>query len=305
MFTDCPTCNRQFRIHAEQLSAAHGLVKCGYCGAQFNALERLHDVLLPANRTGVAPDSVQVADLAEADPRFDIPEQEPEPDSAAERLLEAQPSTAAAAMQTPENGSDPAPGQHEKITDYQGYDYAGSYPARDGAAIAELLLEEPGSAAGHASRWWWATGAVLVILMGMVQFIWFQRDEVLSRYPLLMPWAEQLCARMDCNVIRFRDVSAIKLMNRDVREHPRYEHALLVNATMSNQSKTRQPYPDIQLSLYDTEGSSIAHRVFTPDEYLDDSISIVRGMAPDIPVHFVLEVTGSTEGAVSFEFKFL
>ena len=166
-------------------------------------------------------------------------------------------------------------------------------------------MEEPENSAGNGSRWWWAAGAVLVLLAGMAQFVWFQRDEVLSRYPALMPWAERLCARLDCNVIRFRDVSAIKLINRDVREHPRYEHALLVNATMSNQSSTRQPYPDIQLSLYDTEGSLISHRIFTPHEYLDDSIDIAQGMAPNIPVHFVLEVTGPTEGAVSFEFKFL
>jgi hypothetical protein len=49
----------------------------------------------------------------------------------------------------------------------------------------------------------------------------------------------------------------------------------------------------------------IASRQFTPEEYLDNSIIIKEGMSPKQPVHFVLEVTGPTEGAVSFEFRFL
>ena len=80
---------------------------------------------------------------------------------------------------------------------------------------------------------------------------------------------------------------------------------MLVNATMANRSERTQPFPGIQFSLFDTNGAMIASREFSPDEYLDKSISIDRGMTPERPVHFVLEVTGPVEGAVSFEFRFL
>jgi len=306
MFTDCPSCNRQFRISAGQLSAAHGQVKCGYCGTQFSALERLHDEPMPAQRPADLSNAIPSApDTDEPEPEFDIPEAQPDTGSAGEPAEEQQWVPQPPAADTPRSVHGNEPDQHENITDFQEYKSSGASLAADPAALAEMLLDEPEYKTGKRARWWWAAGAVLVLIAGMIQFFWFQRDEVLSRYPVLMPWVEKLCARFDCKVIRFRDPSAIKLINRDVREHPRYEHALLVNATMSNQSRKRQPYPDIRLSLYDTEGSLIAHRVFTPDDYLDDSIDIAQGMAPNIPVHFVLEVTGPTEGAVSFEFKFL
>jgi hypothetical protein len=276
---------------------------------QFNALERLHDSPLPPNRAEAVPVSIPGPDSLDPEPEFEIPDQQPAPDPADEPIHEQQrqieSSSAAGTIPAHDTEPDQAPGQQEKITNLQEDEASAALPVADQGELAELLLEEPENSAGNGTRWWWAAGAVLVLLAGMAQFVWFQRDEVLSRYPALIPWAERMCARLDCNVIRFRDVSAIKLINRDVREHPRYEHALLVNATMSNQSSTRQPYPDIQLSLYDTEGSLISHRIFTPREYLDDSIDIAQGMAPNIPVHFVLEVTGPTEGAVSFEFKFL
>ena len=49
MYTTCPSCVRQYRIRAKQLSIAAGVVRCGYCGEQFNALVRLSDepLLLP------------------------------------------------------------------------------------------------------------------------------------------------------------------------------------------------------------------------------------------------------------------
>ena len=306
MFTDCPSCSRQFRISAGQLKAAHGQVKCGYCGTQFNALERLHDEPLPAQRSAdLSIATPSVADKDEPEPEFDIPEAHPGTDAAVAPGGEQQWEPQSPAADAPQPTHRNEPGHHEKTTDFQRLESADAILTADPAALAEMLLNEPEYKTDKRGRWWWAAGAVLVLMAGMAQFFWFQRDEVLSRYPVLMPWMEKLCVRFDCNVIRFRDPSAIKLINRDVREHPRYEHALLVNATMSNQSRKRQPYPDIQLSLYDTEGSLIAHRTFTPDDYLDESIDVVQGMAPNVPVHFVLEVTGPTEGAVSFEFKFL
>ena len=111
--------------------------------------------------------------------------------------------------------------------------------------------------------------------------------------------------KLDCDLIRRRDVAAIKLLNRDVRSHPRFVDTLLVNATMTNLSQGVQLFPRVQLTLFDTSGNIVAFREFKPAEYLDNSIGIDEGMPPNYPVHFVLEVTGPTEGAVSFEFRFL
>jgi hypothetical protein len=106
-------------------------------------------------------------------------------------------------------------------------------------------------------------------------------------------------------VHRWRAPGAITLLNRDVRVHPVYQGVLLINATLINHAEHVQPFPDIQLALYDTDGRMTAFRQFTPGEYLDSSIPISAGMTPGLPVHIVLEVTGPTRDAVSFEFRFL
>lgn len=175
-------------------------------------------------------------------------------------------------------------------------------------AEEEFLLEE---SSGQKSRWNWVvpffwTSATLVALVVIVaQLAWFNRDRVLLEYPELLPYAKRLCTELDCQIIREKDVSKIKLVNRDVRLHPTYEDTLLVNAAMKNELSIRQPYPKVQLTLFDTSGSLLGYREFVPEDYLDNSIEIDKGMPIDSPVYFVLEVSGPTSGAVSFEFRFL
>lgn len=270
MYTFCPDCNRQYRVRAQQLSTAHGLVICGYCGKQFNALVRLHD--RPRKLPVKTPD-IKVQD-----------ETVLAPDGAFLSTLR-------------EEIRDTAPDRHAEI-----HFATDAGPRID---LAEALLdEEPGDNDKPRSNVWPA-GVLAMLMLLALQFTWFNRDDLLQRYPELMPWAEGFCVRYNCNLTRQKDLSAIKILNRDVRPHPNYADTLLVNATMANQSEMVQPFPKIQFTLFDTNGQMLGYREFTVEEYLDRSIDTARGMLPGQPVHFVLEIAGITRDAVSFEFRFL
>lgn len=171
--------------------------------------------------------------------------------------------------------------------------------------LPEVLREPAPARSKKKPSWGWTAGAIFLVLVFVSQLFWFNRDQVLSKWPELRQWVQAACQKLNCVVVREYRTSDIKLISRDVRLHPRYDDTLLVNATMSNSSDTIQPYPDIQFALFDTSGRMIAEREFRPEEYLDNSIAIEDGMPSGQPVHFVLEVTGPTAGAVSFEFRFL
>lgn len=243
MFTSCPACQRQYRISADQLTAAQGLARCGYCGEEFNALQRLTDKPL---KLVVRPAPVKVAISPTRDdddePQFDIP---------------------------------------------------------------GILAEEAKPPASRGLRVFCIFLVLLLLVVLVAQLAWFNRDFILQRYPDLQPLAGQLCERLNCQVTRHTSTDGIRLVNRDVRPHPGYADTLLVNATMANESGQVMPFPDIQFALFDTEGKMIAQRHFRPAEYLDGSIDQERGMPVRQPVHFVLEVSGPTRSAVSFEFRFL
>ena len=304
MFTSCPNCQKQFRVQASQLSIADGQVKCGVCDYEFSALSRLSDVPLTLEQMNYEfdyePDENPVAEaelgeepefelFEQARPEQDVPEAAHEEDNSA--AVNSEEASAEAAT-VEEIGSEEACLLSE-------------FPDEILGDIPDELREKPPAKRSLFATICWGLGALLLLIIITAQLAWFNRDELLLRYPQLDPVARKICDRLQCEILRYKDISSIKLLNRDVRNHPLYECSLLVNATMANKSETIQPFPLIQLALFNPGGEVIGYREFKPDEYLDDSINISAGMMPESPIHFVLEVGGPTEGAVSFEFHFL
>ncbi len=271
MITACPSCQRQFRIYAQQLSAAKGLVQCGFCGEQFNALDRLYDHPLPANNPDMQKKSSTETGVQE-EPQFEIP-------------------TTAGNYNRDSKAQAAAGSLNKVIVDKQ-----------DNFAL-ELLepVPRPGS---RIATVLWSFGVFLLLLVIAAQGSWFNRDQLLSRYPELVPIASQLCERWQCELIRERDLASIILVNRDVRDHPRYNDALLVNIMIENQSNQAQPYPGIQFTLFDNNGAITGYRRLQASEYLDPEISIDEGFSPHVPLHLVLELADTIESTVGFEFGF-
>ncbi len=170
------------------------------------------------------------------------------------------------------------------------------------AALDLSTAERPGKS--RLRRFFELMLLLLLLMVLTLQLAWFNRDWLLRQYPQFYPWAEALCAQLDCTVVRFKALAAIEVLNRDVRLHPRYQGALLVNATIVNTADYVQPFPVVQLTLFDTNGRAMAHRDFDPQDYLDDHYLQSRGMPPDAPIHFVLELSDFSTKAVGFEFNF-
>jgi predicted Zn finger-like uncharacterized protein len=305
MFTSCPNCQKQFRIQASQLSIADGQVKCGVCDHEFSALSRLSDMPLTLEQMNYEFDyepgenPVAEAELGD-EPEFDIFEQ----------TMSAKDGPEEVDSETVNSGEAPSEDisseeAKPEISESDETDSLSEFPDEILGDIPDELRETLPVKRSLLATISWAFGALLLLVIIGAQLAWFNRDKLLLRYPQLDPVAREICDRFQCEILRYKDISSIKLLNRDVRNHPIYEGSLLVNATMANKSETIQPFPRIQLALFNPGGEVIAYREFNPEEYLDDSIDIPAGMMPESPIHFVLEVGGPTEGAVSFEFHFL
>lgn len=72
MYTRCPQCHTTFRIQAEHIKAAQGMVRCGHCQAIFQSMDHLFDRVDSSGGLSVFPPTV--SDLA---PGPDLPETPP------------------------------------------------------------------------------------------------------------------------------------------------------------------------------------------------------------------------------------
>ena len=283
---------------------ASGEVRCGYCGEQFNALGRLSDspLHLPDSDAGTqAADSRARHEPDLGGPRIVEVDQTLDADIDDE-ILDAEPQFDIGDIGEGDTDLD-ADKEPDEIQKVKLEDIASVKEKL--VVIPETLLESKPSSWHIIISLFWGLGAIFLILILAAQLSWFNRDEILKNFPEYLPKVRIVCDYFNCDLLRQRNVHAIKLVNRDVRLHPIYSDTLLVNATITNRSDAVQPFPRIQLTLFNTDGGMVAFREFNPNEYLDDSIIIGDGMIPGQPVHFALEVTGPTEGAVSFEFRFL
>jgi len=175
-------------------------------------------------------------------------------------------------------------------------------------AVPEVLLEEssqsrPRPASRPLRLLQAATVVILLAALGL-QYAWFRPAEILRHMPQAQPWLARLFATAGRPPPVLRDLSLIRLVRRDVRSHPLYAGALLVDATLMNTAPYAQPFPVIQFTLFDVSGATIASRAFAPSEYLDQDTAAVPDMATGVPVQIRLDLVAPEAGAVSYEFQF-
>lgn len=329
MFTDCPYCESQFRIRAAQLGAADGWVRCGNCGETFYALDRLSDTplkqlptLRQTDEAAAEPPAVSIE--SEPEEAVEPAPAEPEQEEAAEPVqsepepyqpiaAEAVPEEATPEEATPEDIEPEQPVEtvlqpDEPLTPEQetaGTETTDADENREALPdLPPVLAGDPEKKAVSPARLIWGSLVFVLSLIAVAQLAWFNRDGLLRTYPALVPWVEQMCESLQCDPIRFRDISAIELLNRQVTQHPHNRDALLANATMVNGAEFIQPFPEIELLIFSTGGQLVSHGRFEPAEYLGPGVNPSSGMPPGVPVHFGLELSGTSQEAVSFRFRF-
>ncbi|MDY6978567.1 MAG: DUF3426 domain-containing protein [Pseudomonadota bacterium] len=158
-------------------------------------------------------------------------------------------------------------------------------------------------------RSWLATlggGLLILLLLALLlaQLALFRPLDVVRFVPQSQPWLERFCQHLPCHFTPYRDTDHIRLLNRDVRAHPKQEGALLISATLVNEAEVAQAYPAVRVTLFDLSGNRMAQRRFTPADYLGERHSPFMQMQPDTPLQIKLEVADPGSEAVNFEFDF-
>ena len=333
MYTRCPHCLTVFVVAAEQLKAAHGNVRCGTCLESFDAIPHLSDgpAQMPSEALihndglddGADPGdsriaSEQLTSTLDAVRTATSTEQDYAAATAPAAGLESDGSAFAAdadaggARDVPLDGNpDPAPRPA-----HHGDDDTGSRVSvvekstrKIDDPLPDVLREHVEElAARNAARrrnigYGVAALALLVLLAG--QYVFFMPEDATRRYPQWRGAIESLCVQVGCVLPERRDPGRIRVVSRDVRVHPRLEGVMQIKATLTNSAPYRQPYPQVQFTLFNVNGQTIATRVFQPSEYLGRRIAASARLRPQTPFQVELDVLAPEEAAVSFEFSFL
>ncbi|MDH5571140.1 MAG: DUF3426 domain-containing protein [Gammaproteobacteria bacterium] len=142
-----------------------------------------------------------------------------------------------------------------------------------------------------------------ILLLGQVAL--FRNTDIIVLFPAAQPWMEIYCGYLPCRIQTQRDISKIRILERDIRAHSSQKNALLITATIVNKADFNQPYPDIMVLLSDLTGATVAQRRFTPADYMGELNSPFLLMKAGTPVYISITVIDPGKDAVNFEFSFL
>ncbi|MBU0499916.1 MAG: DUF3426 domain-containing protein [Gammaproteobacteria bacterium] len=149
---------------------------------------------------------------------------------------------------------------------------------------------------------WWLL-ALLLALAAATQLAWLDRQSLMQD-PQGQKFLNSLCGILNCTLPPRRAPDRFRVLSRDMSSHPQAKNALLFLLVMANQADFAQPYPYVQLSLFDANRHPAGQRIFKPEEYLSER---PEGdlLSPDHAVYIRLELVDPGPDISGFEIKFL
>lgn len=294
MITHCPSCHTHFRVHAEQLAARAGQVRCGRCSRVFDALEHLVEESAPARASSATEEPAPVPAIsAAAEPGF---EPAPAPKHGADAHEPAPAEDAGLRAETARAGAEvsataaPAPART-----------AGTETGT--ASGASAFDFGPIAAAGpavQARRWPWLLGALLLLLALIAQAAYFYRSALVVLFPEAKPYAAALCATLGCELPLPRRIELLSIEASDLQADTANPNIMVLSATLKNRAIFDQQLPLLELTLTDAQDQPVVRRVLAPQDYIGKAVKIQAGFAATTETAIKVFIEGSQVKATGY-----
>ena len=284
LYTSCTACGAVFEITLEQLSLANGAVRCGVCGATFNARESLREGPADLDTDEQAEPVDQELSDAAAEAERVLAQSESSP-PLVDDVVDAD-GADADAWEVTEQLVAPELTEAGATPDDEGPSQEQEDDTRDGTDFDGLLSDTSGRRPGLLSALGWSTLGLLMLLLAAAQVTVYWRDHCIQIAWLngpLLALNERLGEPLDFtyDVSRYRFVDRPRLLVDASAPAPGPAQVLQVQAELANEARVPQPLPHLRLILEDRWGRPVASRTLSPDEYLPPGRSAQQYLQPE------------------------
>ena len=298
MITLCPSCQTHFRVHAEQLAARAGQVRCGKCGRVFDALEYLIEEIGTVHEPAVARESTTLEDLAATVERI------PEPMPA--RTVHASGATLERAIDASADSTVDTTQAAPETTDSLAAETALLRSAGDTAAVAagagafDFGPLAAADAATRTRRWPWLLGALLSLALLLAQAAYYYRSALMVLLPQTKPYAAILCAALGCDLPLPRRIELMSIEASDLQADTTNPNVMVLSATLKNRAVFDQQLPLLELTLTDAQDQPVVRRVLAPQDYIGKTANVGAGFAASSEIAIKVFIEGSQVKATGY-----
>lgn len=288
LITVCPKCETQFVVTEEQLAAYKGKVRCGTCQHVFNAKEHIVEGEEKSNKT-ISGDTAteKVASLLK---NVSLDEQEGDDLSLSLTKQKSEVNTI-----TLDDEKEPHISAIDTTTVLDTPSSTEPAVPKSPSPVKDLSIDDRLNAISKKKKkrfnWLLAFVVLLLLLALLAQLAYFFRTEVISHVPQTKPWYQLACKEIGCKLSLAKKIGLLTIDDSGMQEHLERENVLQFSSTLINHATYPQAYPNVVLTLTDTDDKPILRRVLKPTQYLDPSIKITQGIAKKSEVRIKLNLT--------------
>jgi predicted Zn finger-like uncharacterized protein len=284
--TSCPACETQFLLTTEHIKAHRGKVQCGQCEHIFNAKNRLTEVsedIRSAAEYNASLESSKQATIANSAPADDKHINE-----VLDGVLGAVPNledlNANSTLYT--DASDPFIGDQTHIEIEDSYSFEDEKPiAIDDLATSPKFKKDKVKLNIGSLLF-----SFLLIALAALQSIYFLRTKIAAEYPQFKPYLVQACTALQCNIDLPANLDLFTIDDSDMQESENYANVIDFSSLLINNANYAQTYPNIELTLTDTDDQPVIRRLIKPSEYLKATAEVAAGMASKDEVRVKLAI---------------
>jgi hypothetical protein len=123
--------------------------------------------------------------------------------------------------------------------------------------------------------------ALPFLLVGaLAQSAYTFRDQLAAWFPQAKPLLSRACAHLGCQIGLPMQIESVSIESSELQALAPDQNTFSLAALLRNRGETVQAWPNIELTLNDTDEKALARRIILPRDYLPSSQEISKGFAP-------------------------
>lgn len=313
--TSCPVCETHFLLTKDHLKAYRGKVQCGHCNHVFNAKNRLVEVsddIQSVDEYTAAEQDVSFEEINDIDEVTSFGNENPivqvEPTYAeSTHAIEQKPivDVLNVVLETEPNLSDlSAQNEFNHNPDSDSLYISGQTPAsiaeedinidtvRAPIFIEDLTVDPKFQFNKPKCNIWLIQAAVLLIIVALLQSIYFLRSTIAVNYPQLKPHLEKACRYLNCTVSLPQHLDLLTIDDSDIQESGDYQDVINFSCLIINNARHAQAFPNIEFTLTNIDDKPVLRKLVRPQEYLNSGVNIIDGMiaGEEVRINLALNV---------------
>ncbi len=176
----------------------------------------------------------------------------------------------------------------------------GNAPAGEVGGLQQWLMRKPTPAQ------LWSLGAAVLAVLIALQAAFAYRSELAARSPIVRSAFAAICDHAGCSVTLPQRPDLVRIEASDVHMIDANRPQLVqLTATLRSYASHDLAYPALDLVLTNANEHALARRIFTPDEYLDQTRDPQAGIAGNAEITIALDLDTGNLNAAGFRLDLL